>query len=117
MQDYTLLHDVQTALLFQSPVWSQCALAGETSLPDAVLALYEKLSHVRFVITTMGTRGAVLLERLPGQAEAGAGVSHEQSMADVSSLSHQLCPYHSSLSVLGLWESQEILPAVELAQQ
>ncbi|GIM06443.1 hypothetical protein Vretimale_10760 [Volvox reticuliferus] len=38
---------------------------GETGLADAILATAERLPAARWVITTMGTRGAVLLERPP----------------------------------------------------
>lgn len=48
--------------------------AGEASMADAVLATFERLPRARFMVTTMGTRGALLLER-PAQAPAGASSS------------------------------------------
>ena len=36
---------------------------GEAELSDAVLATAQRLPSAKFIITTLGTRGAVLLER------------------------------------------------------
>ncbi|KAG2448408.1 hypothetical protein HYH02_006300 [Chlamydomonas schloesseri] len=46
---------------------------GEANLADAVLATAERLPAARWVVTTMGTRGSVLLERPPAANGNGNG--------------------------------------------
>ncbi|KAG2501376.1 hypothetical protein HYH03_001164 [Edaphochlamys debaryana] len=54
---------------------------GEAHLADAVLATAERLPRAAWVITTLGTGGAVLLER-PGAGDAAASAP-ERTLAEV----------------------------------
>ncbi|EFJ40764.1 hypothetical protein VOLCADRAFT_84359 [Volvox carteri f. nagariensis] len=56
---------------------------GEVGLADAILATAERLPAARWVITTLGSRGAVLLERPPTRNREGGDprVSQEEPRA------------------------------------
>ncbi|GLI60496.1 hypothetical protein VaNZ11_002658, partial [Volvox africanus] len=55
---------------------------GEGGLADAILATAERLPAARWLITTMGTRGAVLLERTP-PAGTDPRTLPEQTLEDI----------------------------------
>ncbi|GLC72810.1 hypothetical protein PLESTF_001295700 [Pleodorina starrii] len=57
---------------------------GEAGLADAVLATAERLPGARWVITTMGTRGAVLLERPPpGGTDTRVTVTRDRTLDEL----------------------------------
>ena len=57
---------------------------GEATLGDALYTTLQRLPDVKFVVTTLGKRGSVLLERCPNQQHQGEAVLNERldSMLD-----------------------------------
>ena len=50
---------------------------GEASLGDALHTTLQRLPNVKWVVTTLGKKGSVLLERCPGQAGQAEAVLNE----------------------------------------
>ena len=57
---------------------------GEATLGDAMYTTLQRLPNVKFVVTTLGKRGSVLLERCPDQQCQDEAVLNERldSMLD-----------------------------------
>jgi sugar/nucleoside kinase (ribokinase family) len=59
------------------------AWTGELSLGDAVLSTYQRLPHVKWMVTTLGARGSVFLQRPSAEAEHGSESAPVASLDEV----------------------------------
>ena len=60
---------------------------GKKELADALLATFERLPRARFVITTMGIKGCVMLERVSDGSDGSNAGSNSNSASGSSSSS------------------------------
>lgn len=76
---------------------------GEASLGDALHTTLQRLPNVKWVVTTLGKRGSVLLERCPDQAGQKEAVLNEllSSMLEEVNCSRSSSIGNGSSSSLG----------------
>ena len=56
------------------------AWTGVNSVPEAMATMLSRLPHARCIVTTLGARGSILLERAPAGAVDGVEVAPQASL-------------------------------------